>query len=124
MSGDMAPTLDLKNINHDVAGYVNQQWAEQNMACPYEKVGERIYFASPRTGESAPILAALQEIGLTNVAIGFVSITQFRTLVEAQKPHFANSLDGVTTGLDVRKIMAEAGLQQELDSGRGAKAER
>lgn len=116
---DQAVSLDLSNINTDVAGLVSREWVDQNSACPFQKTGDRVHFATPRSLDEHQALRASIEatIGTGNFGITIVPYARYQQLVSEQGNNFSNSLDGVKgPSQDVGKIIAEAGAKQDADA--------
>ena len=104
--------LDLDNLSTDAAGMVTKPWVEQNEACPYQKTGERVLFATPRsTGEHAALGAAIEALGINNFGITTVPLTTYRKLVNAQSESFERTLSDTTGPGNIKQIVAEAGAQ-------------
>lgn len=115
---NQSPALDLATVNPDVAGLVTREWVDQNSACPYAKIGERVYFATPRPSDEHSALSnALGALGIGNVGIQAVPHPRFIELVNLQASNFLNSLDtAAVPAQNIKEIIAKAGVKQDADA--------
>lgn len=112
--------IDLNNLSSEAARLVTKAWVEQNSACPYQKTGERVLFATPRSSAEHPALReAIEALGISNFGITFTPIGEFKNLVSAQEKRFRGELSEVL-GPDIRHIVAQAGVHQGSSEGIGS----
>ncbi|GEM_PF-6019231 len=109
--------IDFSKLSPEAAGLVTKPWVEQNDACPYQKTGERIQFATSRSTDEHPALkSAIEALGVDNFGITALPRPTFEKLVAAQLPHFERTLSEATGPANIKQIVAEAGAKAGVDA--------